>query len=183
MALVGPYLGYRQELDVSCPGWAHPSGEVRFRTLDLRRADPAASVTRFEVLLQDLFAPEAVSQALRKDSVIARSDKGALPENLDDLVAELSANATASSGQCFRFPKDVLSRFTLIGDKSGRAQVRIGLPGAGPCRMALTQLGLELHPSASLAGMLLAAQSGKAGVLDPARPGAETSLSLTFTAH
>jgi hypothetical protein len=180
-SLVGPYLGFEEASDTYCPGWAHPSGETRFRTIDLRLAHGASPQA---VSLTDLFPAKAVSQSLLKDPVIIASDAGKLPSSLPDLLDQLATYATPPKAMCFTVPRDLLQRFVLGGISGEAAQVRLSLPGEGPCRMALTQLGLLLRPRPDLAAWLVAARDGTSGGVNMGHnmPHAATDMSFAFSA-
>lgn len=150
---VQPLLSVREEIYQSCPGnEAHPGGETRFATLeiDLHPFDPAPPRP---VLLTDLFDATTLLRALRADPVIAKALAGGkTPSDLPALVRALAETSpVVSDEQCYSFPEDLLSRFVLHHQEGDQLAVRIGLPGAGPCRYALTELGLLLPIPASLA--------------------------------
>lgn len=146
LSLAGPYLGFEQVDYTNCEGWAHPSEETRFRSIDLRGSaasqyggDPSSDVS-----LLSFFTPQQISRALRDDPLIRRSVRDELPPELPQLLIALSLEAQSPPDMCFRVPEDVLSRFVFYAEVRGRAAVRLALPGLGPCRANLTQVGLWL---------------------------------------
>ena len=154
VSLIGPLLALRDDAYVNYAGTAHPGGETRFWTIDLRRTgpfnlspdDPFTVVPHRDARLLDLRAlvtPAAIHAALGADSFVRQ----AVPNpagSLDALLQQLSDGAGAVANACFSVPSDLLTRFAIIGLDRSAALVRIGLPGMGPCRYNLTQLGLRL---------------------------------------
>jgi hypothetical protein len=89
-----------------------------------------------------------------------RSDASA---ELSELVKQLSE--VELDDPCASFPDNLLERFAYHHVEKRVVAVRLGLPGSGPCRDALTQLGLLLPIPAALAQALGAAAEQREGFL------------------
>jgi hypothetical protein len=174
VSLAGPYLALEDESVTDLTGSAHPGGETRFWTVDLSRDaapkfdsdDPFAAAPGDAgslVLAPQLFEEAEFLAALKHDSVVG----AAIPSETGTLAEGLQALAGSDAdfgGRCVEIPADLTSRFALIGLEAGRALVRIGLPGAGPCRYNLTQLGLKVKLRADAATAVTGVVLPPAGV-------------------
>ena len=68
-----------------------------------------------------------------------------IPTELGALVNALAETPPVVDGKhCYSFPSDLLARFVLYHSEGTYVAVRLGLPGAGPCRYELTEIGLLL---------------------------------------
>ncbi len=85
-----------------------------------------------------------------------------LPELLDALAR---TPPVLEAEHCFSFPEDLLARFAFHHLTRDGVAVRLGLPGAGPSRANLTQLGLELALPPALREALQQAATQQAGIL------------------
>jgi hypothetical protein len=188
VSLVGPLLALRDEAYVNYSGTAHPGGETRFWTIDLRRGsslnlspdDPFSVITAPSGRLLDLrqlFTAADIRAALAADPFVRRMVRQP-SGTLDELVQDLADSAGSVGGACFAVPADLLSRFAIVGLEPAGATVRIGLPGSGPCRYSLTQLGLQLVRRGPIAAVL---GSGTPLVCRP--PAGTSPLDLAFSAH
>jgi hypothetical protein len=188
VSLVGPLLALRDEAYVNYSGTAHPGGETRFWTIDLRRGSgfnlspddpftvvPAASGRLID--LRQLFVAADITAALAADAFVRRAVRQP-PDRLDALLQDFADGAGVVAGACFDVPPDLLSRFAIVGLERSRAMVRIGLPGSGPCRYNLTQLGLQLVRRGPIAALLA---SDATRVCRP--PASTPPLDLNFSAH
>jgi len=169
VSLVGPWLALRDEAYIDASGTAHPGGETRFWTVDLRRSgawnlsadDPFTAVQVPDgrlLFLQQLFPASEIRTKLAADPFVRRAVHSS-ETTLDDLLQDFAEQSDAIQDVCFSVPDDLMSRFAILGAQGPDAVVRIGLPGAGPCRYNLTQLGLLLHPQAPADGALASALS------------------------
>jgi hypothetical protein len=162
LSLVGPLLSYRQTSSTTCGGAAHPDAETVFITLDLSREPPVRRV------LSDVFPEKTIVSALLADKLVRRSLEQATPHTLSDLTRELTAAAPVlTDTACYAYPDDLLARFAFHHVDGARVAVRIGVPGAAPCRDHLTQLGLSLPIPSALSKPLELARAGQEGALMP----------------
>jgi hypothetical protein len=145
LSLAGPLLGLRDEQDVNVVPSAHPGGETALRTIDLRSSQLVA--------LTDLFQPNDIRSGLLADPFLKPALDDA-PPTPEAIVAELGNNVNRIPGACASAPDDLLARFAIVGGDSTGFLVRIGLPGAGPCRYNLTQVGLHLPARGAITGIL-----------------------------
>jgi hypothetical protein len=152
LAWIPPFLSLREETYQSCPGReAHPGGETRFTTLQLN-ADRQKLAGPRPTSMTDFFDAAVLSRALRADPLIVKALGKNAPNDLTELVRALAETPPVlDDPQCYSFPDDLLSRFAFHQREGSRVTVRIGLPGAGPCRYALTEIGLSLPLPAALA--------------------------------
>jgi hypothetical protein len=154
LSVVGTLVSFERATYSECARAAHPGGETRYATLDLKEVALHRAAAR-PVELGDLFPPQAVFEALSKDGVVRKAlaapghGKGAAPKALPDLTKRLSLSVLDEP--CATFPLDLMRRFALHHLEAQRIAVRVGVPGAGPCREQLTQLGLLLDAPPSLA--------------------------------
>ncbi|WP_310534162.1 hypothetical protein [Novosphingobium sp.] len=137
-ALTGPYLSVRDESFLDQPQSAHPGGETTLRTYDMTK--PVARRSQPISLIELVPAP-AINEALRRDPFFIAHARGETGEGLD---AALEALRRGEGTACYSVPDDILRRFSIVGTRPGKLLVRIGLPGGGPCRYDLTQIGLLL---------------------------------------
>lgn len=188
VSLVGPLLALRDEAYVEYSGTAHPGGETRFWTIDLRRSgafnlspDDPFSVTEDQsgrlVDLRALFSAADIRTALASDPFVRRMVNRP-SATLDDLLQALGDGAGLTGTACFSVPADVLSSFAVVGVDGAGVGARVGLPGAGPCRYNLTQLGLRLAPRGPIAALL---SPEPPSVCRP--PAGTPALDLTFSAR
>lgn len=188
VSLVGPLLALRDEAYVNYSGTAHPGGETRFWTIDLRRTgalnlspdDPFSVIGDASgrlIDLRGLFAAADIRSGLAADAFVRRAAPHP-SDTLDDLLRDFGDGAGSVQGACFSVPADLLSSFAITGVERSEVTVRIGLPGAGPCRYELTQLGLRLRLRGPIAAVLTP------GVPLVCRPPAGTPpLDLSFSAR
>lgn len=146
VAWIAPLLGLREEILQSCPREAHPGGETRLTTLALDLDRHSQGPPR-PLVLTDLFEPAVVYEALRHDDLVVKALHGSdIPAELGALVKALADTPPVVDGKhCYSFPSDLLARFVLHHSEGTHVAVRVGLPGAGPCRYELTELGLLLR--------------------------------------
>lgn len=170
LSVVGSIVSYLETRTSHCEREAHPSGETRITSLDLAGLGaPEASGGRAKpIKLTDLFSEGSVFAALRKDSVVRealeRTDDA--PTTLGALVRALSSSPPVlDDKRCYAFPDDLLARFAFHHLEQNMVAVRIGIPGAAPCRENLTMLGILLPVPSSLADALNAAASKGQGFL------------------
>jgi len=140
-----PLLALRESIYQSCAREAHPGGETRLTTLWTDMNEHSLGSPR-PVLLTELYDAAVIAEALRGDALVQRALKGRdVPEGLDALVRALAETPPVIEGKrCYSFPEDLMSRFVLHHEEGEKVAVRLGLPGAGPCRYELTELGLLL---------------------------------------
>jgi hypothetical protein len=171
LSVVGPVLSIRNTEMTTCRAEAHPAGETRIIAVDLAKAAPqgASGAELNPVPLTDYVPANAILSALRKDSLVQKVLKatGSSPATLDQLVDDLaSAPPVLEDGRCYSFPDDLLTRFTFHSIKNDQVAVRIGLPGAGPCRENLTMIGIQVPAPRHLMSALRLAASRKEGFLN-----------------
>lgn len=171
LSFVGSLLSIQTTVSTYCERAAHPAGETSFVTFDLAQsvssgASPAPRPKR--VRLGDLFAPEPVIAAFRSDPLIGRAIAGTGPDpkTLQALQEAMgAAPEMIEAKNCYAFAGDQLARFAFHHLDGDQVAVRVGLPGAGPCRENLTQIGLLLPIPAPLASALASADAGESGFL------------------
>ncbi len=156
LSLVGPILSVEDHFYASMAMEAHPNGQTRFITYDLQKGAPA--------LLTDYFAADVVFAALRQDPLIKRALGEAKPTSLQEL-AEQFAHEPPPNDACYAVDMDWIHHFMFYQVEKSKVAVRIGLPGAGPCRESLTQIGIWLPISAELQSAMQQAADGKQGFL------------------
>ncbi len=146
IAWQSPLLSIKEEIYQSCPDLeAHPGGETRLTTLALDLGPHAIGPPR-PGLLTDFFEPAVLFRALRADPIVAKALTGReSPADLPSLISALVESSPAiTDGHCYSFPDDLLARFVLHHREASSIAIHVGLPGAGPCRYALTELPLLL---------------------------------------
>lgn len=177
-ALVGSLLSLEDRTEFTCTREAHPGGTTRLITLDLASPKPVAEVGEDAIgridtkspgkalLLTQLFPPEEVLKVLAAATPIKKALRRAEIEakNLPALV-EAVTYATGEDDGCYEVPPDLLARFAFDSLDGDRIIVRLGLPGDGPCRMALTEVPLVFTVPGALSEPLRAAATGSAGFL------------------
>jgi len=187
LSIVGSIISYRESFTTSCAREAHPSGETRLVSVDLAGlgAVGASSARARRVRLADYFPEEAILAALRKDPLVhlALQSSGDSPKTLAGLLDALSSSAPVmDEKRCYAFPDDLLSRFAFHHLEKGAVAMRLGLPGAGPCRENLTQIGVLLPVPKSLGPMLASAAEARDGFLmtDAERIARGRQMSVSF---
>ena len=187
LSIVGSIISVRETSTLSCKLQAHPGGETRLYSIDLAKsATPKTSTAKVEALkLTDYFSAAAVFRSLRQDALVQKAleTTGAAPKTLDDLIAALASSPAVLDDQhCYIFPEDLLSRFAFHHLQKDKVGVRLGLPGAGPCRENLTSIGILLPAPRSLQKALSAAASRSQGFLmkdtDAVAQGRQTTISF-----
>ncbi|WP_420137753.1 hypothetical protein [Sphingomonas sp.] len=150
VALAGPYLSLKDESYTDITPSAHPGGETRLWTIDLRRLrGPGKIAPEQAVDLATLVGATPLSRALVADPVVRTS--GVRPGASLDAIRTALPQANFGKGDaCFDVPEDWTSRFAIRGWQGAQLQVRLGLPGLGSCRYNLTQLGLAVAVSPTL---------------------------------
>jgi hypothetical protein len=162
LSVNGPFLSLRDEMSGECRPSAHPTGEVRYTTIDMRKTgdlgyglDPDEPMSAGEpgtklVSLTDLFQPKSVLEAFLNDPVI-QPNLDVIPESLADLPEALGGEEgfPVKGNPCkFELPQDYLTRFALHHRDGRRIAVRVLLrPVGGACRAAHAELGLLLGPA------------------------------------
>jgi len=157
LAVVGTLMSFRDQYYSSCEKEAHPGGETRFTTIDLAKDEAVAyigpdsfgeikpSQPGKAVRLTDLFPEQEVYERLHADPLIIQTldaNTGEpTPRTLPALMNRLSGRR-GSAQNCFLVPNDLLTRFAFYHVEDGRIEVKLGLPGDGPCREDLTQISL-----------------------------------------
>jgi hypothetical protein len=168
LSVVGTLVSFERATYSECAHAAHPGGETRYGALDLKEVALHRAAAR-PVELGDLFPPQEVFDALSKDGVVRKAlaspghGKGAAPKTLPELTKRLSLSVLDEP--CATFPLDLMRRFAFHHLDARRVAVRVGVPGAGPCREQLTQLGLLLDALPSVAPDLAEAADLHAGFL------------------
>ena len=187
LSVAGSIISLRETSMLSCKLQAHPGGETRLYSIDLAKsAAPKTSTAKAEALkLTDYFSAATVFRSLRQDALVQKAleTTGASPKTLDDLIAALSSSpAVLDDKHCYIFPEDLLSRFAFHHLQKDKVGVRLGLPGAGPCRDNLTSIGILLPAPRSLQKALSAASSRSQGFLmkdtDAVAQGRQTTISF-----
>ena len=162
LSVVGSIVSFQDHSFISFQHEAHPAGETRFTAIDLVRSGAGVKLTEFfaeSVILDALLADPLIKEALRN------AENPDPPKTLSELIARTSPGVFGFKGFCYSISDDLLTRFAFHHIEGNKVAVRIGLSGAGPCREALTQLGLLLPIPDSLKGALALAESGKEGFL------------------
>jgi hypothetical protein len=177
LAVVGSILSFSDGDFTVCERAAHPGGELRYTTIDLAKpggvgykelemevdlAQPGKAVK-----LTDLFDERDIFNALMADTVVkeALGTSGSRPRTLAELVEAFAAGASATDKLCYSVSEDIWTRFVFHHLENGKVAIRLGLPGAGPCRYNLTEIGILLPIPASLKTALAQAAAGKEGFL------------------
>lgn len=177
-ALVGSLLSLEDRAEFTCTKEAHPGGATRLITIDLANPKPVAeigadAIGRIDtkspgkaVLLTHLFPAEEVLKVLATAPPIEKALRRAeiTAKTLPALI-EAVTYATGEDDGCYEIPPDLLARFAFDGLDGNRIVVRLGLPGDGPCRMALTEVPLVFTIPGTLSEPLRAAATGSAGFL------------------
>jgi hypothetical protein len=150
-----PLLGLREATYQSCGAEAHPGGETRYTTLWIDLNEHSLGSPR-PIMLTELYDDTVIAKALRGDALVQKALKRhAVPEGLDALLIALAETPPVlEGGHCYSFPDDLLSRFVLHHQEGDQVAVRLGLPGAGPCRYKITDIGLLLPKPQLLADTL-----------------------------
>lgn len=145
VALAGRYLSIEDESYISQRNEAHPGGETRLRTFDLA----AKGAARYRLVALTRIVPEeAIVKALAADPFVRSHSEGPLGTTIESVAEALRRGQGRDSEACYEVPDDLMTRFAIVGSKpSGVIAVHIGLPGSGPCRYAMTRIGLVLRPS------------------------------------
>jgi hypothetical protein len=140
-----PLLGLREATYQSCGSEAHPGGETRYTTLWIDLNEHSLGSPR-QILLTELYDEAVIAEALRGDALVQKALKGSnVPAGLDALLIALAETPPVLEGErCYEFPEDLLARFVLHHQEGEQVAVRLGLPGAGPCRYKVTDIGLLL---------------------------------------
>ncbi|WP_442679775.1 hypothetical protein ACSBM8_00790 [Sphingomonas sp. ASY06-1R] len=171
VSIAGPYLSLRDETYLDITPSAHPGGETRLWTIDLRRLRGPGMITAAQAVdLKSLVGEAPLRRALLADPVV-RTARPRPNASLDDIRLALP-KADFGKDTCFDVPEDWTSRFVLRGWDKGRLLVRLGLPGLGPCRYNLTQLGLTVAAPPTLRKTI-----GPVHTAPPAR-----TVKISFTA-
>jgi len=197
LAVVGTLMSFSDQYYSSCEKEAHPGGETRFTTIDLAKngavtyigqdslGEIKSSQLGKAVRLTDVFPEQEVYERLRAHPLIIQTLDAITgeptPRTLRVLMSSLSGQR--GSGQnCFLIPNDLLSRFTLSRIEDGRIEVKLGLPGDGPCRDDLTQVSLLFSIPSNLRIPLDRAKNSEEGFLmkdgDPLAGKSETIVRL-----
>ncbi len=157
VSLIGPLLGLRDRTYYDFARAAHPGGQTRYWTIDLRR--PAVAFTQDHpfaaapqsaaakggavLALSDLFRASALRATLTAVPLVRRLAPSP-PSTLPTLLERMATGLMRVPDVCAAVPRDSLTRFALIGVGANRIDARLGLPGAGPCREQMTDLSLRL---------------------------------------
>jgi hypothetical protein len=161
LSVVGPYLSYQR--NDSWEGGAHPSGNERFVTVDVRNP-------KRPVRLTDMFAAEDIRRALLQDAVvrrILRREKIAPPATLQGLIKALANRQFGGEDDfMYVFPANLLENFAFHHVENGRVAVRFLLPhGAEIYRFRNTQIGILLPIPDRLKAAFAQASGPKNGTL------------------
>jgi hypothetical protein len=162
LSAVGSILSFQDHYFISFRHEAHPAGETRFTAIDLAKSGDVVKLTEFfsePVILHALLADPLIKEALRS------AGHPDTPKTLNELIERVSPGVFGFGGFCYSISDDLLTRFAFHHIEGNNVAVRIGLSGGGPCREALTQLGLLLPIPDSLKGALALAESGEEGFL------------------
>lgn len=162
ISIAGPYLSLRDEAYVELTPSAHPGGETRFWTIDLRltgikpspKADGLNAIgAGRSVDLRKLVGAAPLVRALAQDPLVKAAGGGGAT-TLDDIRDALASGMSATADHCYLVPTDWTLRSAIFEVEGSRLRARLGLPGAGPCRYRLTQLGLSIPISPVLRRLL-----------------------------
>ena len=140
-----PLLALREATYQSCGSEAHPGGETRYTTLWIDLNEHSLGSPR-PVVLTELYEAAVIARALSGDALVQKALKGReVPAELGELVRALAETPpVVEERHCYAFPEDLLARFVIHHQEGEKVAVRLGLPGAGPCRYQVTELGLLL---------------------------------------
>lgn len=174
-----PLLGLRESRMFNCvgkdgaPSSAHPAGGSQLVTYAVRDGAVVAAQ------VGDWFDNGALRDALLKDPLVRARLAGEKPASLDDLVAFLAhKEAPIDPKHCFEFSEDLLGQFVVHHLEGAQVALRLGLPGAAPCRFNLTQLGVALPVPAPLEASLRKASAGQEGAFFAKSPAKYPEASL-----
>jgi hypothetical protein len=184
LSVVGPLVSFQDDYYSYCQGWAHPSVDIRFTTVDLAKPGEALYVSPPEsgpfdldlaklgkvARLTDYFPEKEVLRALLNDAVIkealANQSLPQPPQSLDELYQALKEQGIRIKGIPYLLPQDFITRFAFHHLQGEQVAVRLGLPSAGGAARGLhAQLGILLPIPRALKGPLSSAASGKEGFL------------------
>ena len=181
VAVVGTLMSFSDRYYSSCEKEAHPGGETRFTTIDLAKHGGVAykgpdsfgeiepSQPGMAVRLTDIFPEQDVYERLRADPLMTKTLDANTGEPTPRTLPELMKTLSGQRGRdqnCFVIPNDLLTRFAFYHVVDGRIEMQLGLPGDGPCRDDLTQVGLLFSiPSNLKIPLEHAITGGAAGVL------------------
>jgi hypothetical protein len=185
LSVVGSLVSLRDESFVSCQMEAHPGGATAFVALQLLGETGEFLERPKRRRLDQVFSSSQVFAVLRKDPLLQTRDPAYAPASLAQLLklaGSFSVFFDKEADLCYSVPHDFLTRFAFHHVEEDRVAVRVGLPGAGPCRYNLTQMGLLLPAPSSLAAALSAAAARQEGFLmaDAATISKGRLTSLTF---
>ena len=149
VSLIGPLLGLRDEASYSYARAAHPGGETRYWTIDLRRHG-ALALSRYDPFAIDPSVPDVAERpelALDRlasppppqGGVSGRRDRG-----WRGFLDKAEQHARNRTDACLWNPPDSLYRFAITGADRGSVAIVIGFPGEGDCRDNLTEISLRL---------------------------------------
>ncbi len=203
LSMVGPILSFEQHNFTTCDKEAHPSGQTNFDAIDLRAYNDAMEanekISPSHASLDNYFDPDDVFDALIQDKVVQKAlgSIQAHPKNLDGLLKAIDTGLTYLDPQpdsstdgtstkfplCFTMEKDMLNHFAFDHVEGDKVAVRIGLPGAGPCRENLTQIGILLPIPSYLKEAIKGADAGTNGFMmkDAKKKGIHTKLDYEYT--
>jgi hypothetical protein len=171
LSIVRSVVSIERQSYSECALAAHPGGEVQYASFDMKGlasenipSSPAAITTFFPAapLLEALMNDSVVRKALEAERPVGPPNKR-VPRSLGELVERLEP--AAPPDLCVTFPDDLLDRYAFHHLEKQMVAVRVGLPGCGTSRMALTTLGLLVPIPGSLAGPLAAADTRREGFL------------------
>lgn len=152
VSIAGPYLSLRDEAYVELTSSAHPGGETRFWTIDLRLPGirPSPSADGLDAIgagrsvdLRKLVGAAPLARVLAQDPLVKAAGGGGAT-TLDAIRDALASAMSATADHCYLVPTDWTVRSAIFGVEGSQLRARLGLPGAGPCRYRLTQLGLSI---------------------------------------
>jgi len=151
VSLVGPLLGLRDRLELQVSPSAHPEGEERFWTFDLRRHAPLNGNTgtlpaseRDIVDLRDLFPVDDLFRGLKGDAFVRRAINAPAVTSLTAVLSLLQDRSGSAPNVCASVGPDVLTRFVLTGINAQRVSVRINVSSPDVCAGHRTDLAINL---------------------------------------
>ena len=181
LSKVGPLLSLQKDVDMMCPGAAHPSNDHDFKTIDVRNQK--------ELEITDIFKPEDVYKALMNDQLVktALNSADSHPKNYYELKAALSHDdgiPVLDSKAPYRLDRKLFSEFAFHHLDGGNVAVRLKTEQVGGAdRNLITQIGILLPIPESMKGTFASADKGQAGqflMKDSARLGKHSTQHFEF---
>jgi hypothetical protein len=161
LSKVGPFLSLQEDVDIMCPGAAHPANEHKFATI----------VDETALEITNIFKPEDVYTALMNDALVKRALNQAdmHPKNYYELKAALNSDngcgiPVLDDKAPYRLNGKLFKEFAFHHLEGDRVAVRMLTEQVGGAdRNLLTQLGVLLPVPEKYRSEFEAASKGQNG--------------------